>query len=257
MFEHTTTALPKPLRFPDEITTVLLRRIESGEYTPGSKLPSTREFAQAFNVSPPMVREALSRLKHDGYVEARQGSGVFVSTRQSTPSLRLGAGMTADQALLADTYEVRLHVEQSCAELAALRRTNENLIEMRLALDEMAEAVKNHTNGTPADVRFHLAIARATHNEAMLKLLRFLHGSLEESVQLARVNSEKTPGQPQKTQLEHQSIYAAIEAADPLAARLAVKAHLDGAANRLGLRVGPHPQADVQSKVASDRQENK
>ncbi|WP_084382919.1 FadR/GntR family transcriptional regulator, partial [Curvibacter delicatus] len=178
-------------------------------------------------------------------------------TRQSTPSLRLGAGMTADQALLADTYEVRLHVEQSCAELAALRRTNENLIEMRLALDEMAEAVKNHTNGTPADVRFHLAIARATHNEAMLKLLRFLHGSLEESVQLARVNSEKTPGQPQKTQLEHQSIYAAIEAADPLAARLAVKAHLDGAANRLGLRVGPHPQADVQSKVASDRQENK
>lgn len=257
MFETTDTALPKPSRFPDEITSVLLRRIESGEYAPGSKLPSTREFAQLFNVSPPMVREALSRLKHDGYVDARQGSGVFVSTRQSTPSLRLGAGQNADQALLADTYEVRLHVEQSCAELASLRRTDENLAEMRAALEDMAESVNNRTNGTSADVQFHLAIARATHNEAMLKLLRFLHGSLKESVQLARVNSERTPGQPQKTQIEHQSIYLAIEAGDPVAARLAVKAHLEGAANRLGLRVGSHLHSDVPLKATSSNQETK
>ena len=120
-------AIARPKRFPDEITAVLIQQMDSGAYLPGSKLPSTRELAELFQVSPPIVREALSRLKHDGYIEPRQGSGVFVMDRLSTPSLRLDFELDADRTLLADTYEVRLHVEQSCAELAALRRTPQEL----------------------------------------------------------------------------------------------------------------------------------
>lgn len=238
MSDLSLSAVAKPKRFPDEITAVLMQRMDDGTYLPGSKLPSTRELAELFHVSPPIVREALSCLKHDGYIEPRQGSGVFVKDRVSTPSLRLDFELDAGRSLLADTYEVRLHVEQSCAELAALRRTPQDLAAIHVELEQIGLAVKNRTDGTGADVRFHLAIAAASHNAAMLKLVKFLHGSLADSVKMARANSDRTPGRPEKVQAEHEALYRAIEAGDPQAARKAVRKHLEGAARRLGLRVG-------------------
>lgn len=146
-----------------------------------------------------------------------------------------------DLALLADIYEVRLHVEQSCAELAAQRRTAQDIKALRKALDEMGVAVKSRTDGTAADVRFHLAIAEATRNAAMRKLLEFLHGSLGDSVKRARANSDRVPGQPEIAQAEHKALFAAIEAGDPTAARAAVCNHLEHAAQRLGVRIGSSP----------------
>ncbi len=245
-------AVSKPNRFPDEITAVLLKRIDAGIYQPGSKLPSTRELADLFHVSPPIVREALSRLKYDGYIEPRQGSGVYVKDRLSSPSLRLDVGMDVDHTLLADTYEVRLHVEQSCAELAALRRSSLDLISMRGELEQMALAVRNRTDGTAADVRFHLAIASATHNIAMLKLVKFLHGSLADSVKMARANSDRVPGHPEKAQQEHEALFKAIEVGDPKAARQAVRTHLEGAPKRLGLRIGPAKEKAPIPKTSRD-----
>lgn len=246
-------AVVAPRRFPDEITAVLLQRIEAGAYPPGSKLPSTRELAEVFRVSPPMVREALSRLKHDGYVEPRQGSGVYVRSRQASVSLRLGVDGDPSLKLLADTYEMRLHVEQSCAELAAQRRTAADLRLLRAALDEMAQAVRTHTDGTEADVRFHLGIAEATRNDAMRRLVAFLHGSLNDSVYRARSNSERTPGHPEAVQAEHEAIFDAVKAADPGLARAAVHRHLANAAQRLGLRIGSAPPAAATRRRAGKR----
>ena len=245
------SAVAKPKRFPDEITAVLMQRMDSGIYLPGSTLPSTRELAELFHVSPPIVREALSRLKHDGYIEPRQGSGVFVKDRLSTPSLRLDFELDAGRSLLADTYEVRLHVEQSCAELAALRRTPQDLAAIYFELKQMDLAVKNRTDGTGADVRFHLAIAAATHNTAMLMLLKFLYGSLADSVKVARTNSDRTPGRPEKVQSEHEALYRAIEAGDPQTARKSVRKHLEGAAGRLGLPIGSQSALKVPTAISS------
>lgn len=245
MSELNLSAVARPKRFPDEITAVLMQRMDGGTYLPGSKLPSTRELADLFHVSPPIVREALSRLKHDGYIEPRQGSGVYVRDRLSAPSLRLDLELDAGRTLLADTYEVRLHVEQSCAELAALRRTPRDLAAIHVELEQMGLAVKNRTDGTGADVRFHLAIAAATHNAAMLMLLKFLYGSLADSVKMARTNSDRTPGRPEKVQSEHEALYRAIEAGDPQTARKSVRKHLEGASRRLGLRVGAQSALEV------------
>ncbi|WP_326541084.1 FadR/GntR family transcriptional regulator [Pseudorhodoferax sp.] len=245
-------AVTAPRRFPDEITAVLLQRIEAGAYPPGSKLPSTRELAEAFHVSPPMVREALSRLKHDGVVEPRQGSGVYVRARRAALSLRLGVQDDPSLKVLADTYEMRLHVEQSCAELAAQRRTAADLKRLRAALDQMALAVRTRSDGTEADVRFHLGIAEATRNQAMRRLVEFLHGSLNDSVRRARSNSERTPGHPEAVQAEHEAIFAAVEAADPVRARAAVQEHLVRAAERLGLRIGNSSAASA-PRAASRR----
>jgi GntR family transcriptional repressor for pyruvate dehydrogenase complex len=235
-------AVAAPHRFLDEIAAVLIQRIEAGAYPAGSKMPSTRELAEAFHVSTSIVREGVSGLKHDGYVEPRQGSGVYVLSRAASSRLRLIIVDSPDRGMLTDTYEMRLHVEQSCAELAAMRRSEEDIGALRAALDDMANAVCTRSDGTAADVRFHLAIAAATQNSAMRKLLEFLHTSLGESVKRARTNSNRTPDEPKIAQAEHEAIFAAIVTGDPLAAREAVRCHLESAAARLGLSIGsPSP----------------
>lgn len=244
-------AIAVPRRFPDEITAVLRQRIDTGAYPPGSKLPPTRELAEVFRVSPPIVREALSRLKYDGYVEPRQGSGVYVKTKLSPASLRLPITLSEDIGMLAETFEMRLHVEQSCAELAAQRRTRKDLVLLRTELSAMAEAVLQRADGTAADVRFHFAVAATARNSAMLKLVEFVHGSLAASVKTARSNSDLTPGHPEAAQAEHVAIYQAIEAGDADAARLAVRLHMEGAAQRLGIRVGVPTQVGGPRKTGA------
>jgi GntR family transcriptional repressor for pyruvate dehydrogenase complex len=243
-------SVARPQRFPDEITAVLIQRIEAGAYPVGSKLPSTRELAEAFHVSTPIVREALSRLKHDGYIEPRQGSGVYVLIKAVSSKLDLMIVDSPDRGMLTDTFEMRLHVEQSCAELAAMRRSEEDIDALRAALDDMASAVFTRSDGTAADVRFHLAIAAATQNSSMRKLLEFLDTSLSESVKRARTNSNKTTDEPKIAQAEHEAIFAAIVAGNPIDAREAVRCHLVLAAARLGLNIGS-PSSPSQRKPRS------
>ena len=233
-----------PRRFPDEITAVLRQRIDTGIYPPGSKLPSTRELAGSFHVSPPIVREALSRLKYDGYVDPRQGSGVYVMAKLSPASLRLGVEQGERIDLLSDTFEMRLHIEQSCAELAAQRRTRGDLAVLLKELKAMEAAVAHRSDGTAADVRFHFAVATAARNAAMLKLVEFVHGALANTVKTAREHSNMTPGHPAAAQAEHVAIYEAIKAGDAEAARTAVRRHMEGAARRLGIRIGTKAHAD-------------
>src|SRR5262245_57938021 len=64
-------------RLSDQVAQALLARIESGQLKPGEKLPAEAMLAPEFGVSRTVVREAISRLKHGGLLESRQGSGVF------------------------------------------------------------------------------------------------------------------------------------------------------------------------------------
>lgn len=229
-------ALTPPRRFSDEITAVLLDRVRAGVYPAGTKLPSTRQLAEDFSVSQPIVREALSRLKHDGYIEPRQGSGVYVRSHTATHSLRLDLEDPAMRNMLADTFEMRLHMEQSCAELAAARRRDEDLVLLETHLSAMAQAVQEGKDGTEHDVQFHLAIAGATQNQALWQLANFLHGTLSDVVSTARANSGRTPGQPEQAQKEHEAIYRAILERDPITAGQAIRRHLERAAQRLRLK---------------------
>jgi len=192
--------------------------------------------AEDYNDSQPIVREALSRLKHDGYIAPRQGSGVYVRSHIAMHSLRLEMDDPAMRNMLADTFEMRLHLEQTCAELAAARRSESDLAKLKEYLDAMAQSLRDGENGTDADVQFHLAIAQATQNQAMWQLASYLHGTLSDTVQAARTNSGRTPGRPEKAQKEHEAIYQSICDRDAVAARYAMKQHLESAADRLGLK---------------------
>ena len=73
--------------FADRVYQLLLTRISNGEYAPDHKLPSEKELSDQFDVSRPIVREALERLRKEGLIYSRQGAGSFVRLRTEPRSL--------------------------------------------------------------------------------------------------------------------------------------------------------------------------
>ena len=183
-----------------------------------------------------MVREAVARLKRDGLVESRQGRGAFVAERPTSLTYRIGTEGFAGARDLRHVFELRAEVEAGAAALAAERRTDAQMARIRRALDGMMDAIRAGEDGVAADAEFHRAIAEAANNPYYRDLMVFLAIGVTQSIAAARRNSAVVDAWTPAAQAEHERVCTAIEARDAEAARTAVRAHLDNAARRLGLR---------------------
>ena len=148
-----------------DIGAALEQRIRSGAYAPGARLPTEMALAAEFGVSRAVVREAVARLKADGLVASRQGSGMSVAARPDSGSFKLAPGTPAGEAL-SHIFELRALVETGAAELAARRRTPADLAAMYAALQAMGEAVRQGDDGARLTV-----VASARHDGPALGLL--------------------------------------------------------------------------------------
>jgi GntR family transcriptional regulator, transcriptional repressor for pyruvate dehydrogenase complex len=134
-------ALEKVARrsLPDEVYEQILRELVDGELGPGASLPSERRLAEVLGVSRPAVREALQRMAHAGLVEVRQGGSTLVADFRRRggldllPHLLLPGG-ELDLAVARSILEARLTVGPKVAELAALRRSQDDLAVLRQAV---------------------------------------------------------------------------------------------------------------------------
>lgn len=219
----------------DEVTSVLVARIASGELQPGDRLPAEKDLAVALRVSRSVIREAVSRLKHDGLLETRQGSGAFVTGFGSAKSFRLQLPHTPEDLPLADIFELRGVVEAGAASFAAERRGEADLDRITEAVDAIDAAMADGRDGVAEDKALHLAIAAASGNAAFVRFLDFVAHNVDDAIRTARTNSLKVPGRPQSVQLEHRRVVDAIRAADATAARAAMASHIRAAAQRLGV----------------------
>ena len=84
--------ITRPLRLSEEVSGDLQRRISRGDLKPGDRLPTEKALGEAFGVSRAVVREAIARLKADGLIETRQGSGAFVVEAPKAINLRFWKG---------------------------------------------------------------------------------------------------------------------------------------------------------------------
>ena len=204
------------------------RQIESGSLHPGDKLPTESEAIQRYGVSRTVVREAMSRLEAAGLVETRHGIGMFVLQAPPKEAFRIGP---ADVATLVDVLavlELRISLESEAAGLAASRRSDDQLADMRRALDSFQENIAAAGDTVNPDFRFHTHIARATGNRYFVDIMEYLGGTL---IPRTRIG---TSGFPQeKLNREHQDIYDAIARSDPEAARAAMRVHLTNSRERL------------------------
>jgi GntR family transcriptional regulator, transcriptional repressor for pyruvate dehydrogenase complex len=215
---------------PEEVAGALARDLASGPLRPGDRLPTEQMLVARFRVSRAVVREALSRLKSDGLVVSRRGSGLYVAP--PARSFRLDAGALADVGAV---LELRLAVEEAAAGLAALRRTPAGLAAIARAHEAMAATPDWDGAGVAADIGFHRAVAEATGNARFTGFITFLGDSLAEAIRAARAAAREPDGTRRVTIEEHARILAAIEAGDAAAARRAARAHLRGARRRMGL----------------------
>ena len=134
-----------------------------------------------------------------------------------------------------DIFELRALVEGGVAELAALRRDRDDLRAMTGHLQAMDDAMKNGGDGTEADDNFHIAMAKATRNAYVGRLVEFLGRHFSDSRKLAWQGTSHQLAIPREAQREHRALFEAISRGDGEASRRCALDHLRGAAGRLGI----------------------
>lgn len=202
--------------------------IRSGSVKPGDRLDSVEQLSKRFQVGRSTIREALSALRATGLVEIRQGEGTFVArpeAPEAPASLRLVAGLTRQEVL--EFFEVRKIIEAGTASQAALKREPEHLEAMRAAIASMQSAERDERLGEEADAQFHLAVAAATGNRMLVKLMLQISDTLKETMKESRrlwlFSEDRTL---ERLHREHSAILDAIEEGNaPLAGQLML-AHL-------------------------------
>jgi GntR family transcriptional regulator, transcriptional repressor for pyruvate dehydrogenase complex len=217
----------------DQVAQALLARIESGQLKPGEKLPAEAVLAPEFGVSRTVVREAISRLKQGGFVESRQGSGVFVSLQPAVSPLKIDDSAMGSLEAVLQIAELRQAIESEAAALAAQRRSSSELAEIETAFHAIDTEKAAGGDGVAADIAFHRAIARATGNPYFLQTVEFLSQYLTAATRMTRVNEARRIEFMRQSRDEHSAIVAAIRRQDPVAARNAAEAHMSNAARRL------------------------
>jgi DNA-binding FadR family transcriptional regulator len=203
-------------------------RIVGGSYPPGSQLPPPEELERELGISKTVLREAIRVLASKGLVLSRQKRGTMVQPRSSwnllDADLLRWQGGRLDERYLDDLAEVRYIVEPAAARLAAERRTDGDLEQLRAALRAMADADGDAEAVIEADLAFHRSLLYAAHNELLSRMEIIIEAGLRARDLLVH----HQPHWPDSVPV-HDAIVAALKAGDSAAAETAVLALLDQA----------------------------
>jgi GntR family transcriptional regulator, transcriptional repressor for pyruvate dehydrogenase complex len=219
-------------RLSDQLYGQILNQILTGKLREGDRLPAEKEICVMFGVSRPVVRQALMRLRADGLVHARQGSGSFVTSR---PLARLAEFASAEQvSMLLRCIEVRLPLEGAAARLAADRRTPAQLAAIAAAHAAFEAEIESGQMTPATDLAFHTRIADAAGNELFLTLLQNIEDTVTSfmrlSLSLTRTGSAE---RARRVLSEHAAILDAIRAQDAETAQIAMQFHISAARRRM------------------------
>lgn len=219
-------------RLSDEIYAQILLQLSTGQHSIGDRLPTEKELAGMYNISRPVVREALQHLQNDGLIDARRGSGTFVlrlpphEMAHYTDDVRIAQYMRA--------YEVRQSLEVEAARLAAMRITQSRRRRLIQALGQLEELMQVGGEAMEADFQFHLEIARATENDLFEKQLLFLKPDMTGTMRIASSITVSRPAERRNRVIqEHRDICQAICAGDGELAQLFMRYHLVSVRNRI------------------------
>ncbi|PBB33226.1 FadR/GntR family transcriptional regulator [Mesorhizobium sp. WSM3868] len=197
-------------------------RIVRGDYPPGTVLPNEAKWSETFNVSRSAVREAIKMLMAKSLLASRPKIGSWVEPRErwnllDRDVLAWYATSPDREVFLRTVQEFRHIIEPEAAAFAALRRSDEQMVEISQACREMGEAAHIQER-TRADTRFHLAILRASGNELLVPLGVLIESALDHLfVFVTREHSDQ-----RRAQSLHEAIERNIRLQRPAAARSAV-----------------------------------
>jgi DNA-binding FadR family transcriptional regulator len=208
-------------RLYQQVAEKLMALIDAQKYRTGSRLPAERKLAERFKVSRPTIREAIIALELAGYVEVKTGSGVYVIEHSESsaepPELDVGPF---------ELTEARILFEGEAAALAATLITDEEIEQLEAALADMQQANEEKPTSEAQDRKFHLLIAQATRNSAIVSVIDDLWELKINSPLNERV-FEKVRDLGYRPRIEeHQAVIDALRERNPQAARTAMREHL-------------------------------
>lgn len=196
--------------------------INSGVYSPGSRLPPERELAEIFNISRPTVREAIIALEVRNKVEVKTGSGVYVSKSVNQPALQ-------DKVNAFEVTQARALIEGEVAAITATTITEDELVRLHQTLVDM----ENSQLSDAADKEFHQIIAHATRNNAMILTVENLWELRSSTPEIIADYDSVCSKDISKTLAEHTAIYQALKSRDATQARIAMHSHFNRLINSL------------------------
>jgi GntR family transcriptional repressor for pyruvate dehydrogenase complex len=207
----------------------LMNRILSGQYPTSTRLPPEETIAEEFDVSRAVVRNALLRMKSEGVVDSRRGSGTTVIRGQAAHHHTFGPlDSVAD---IHECFQFRLHFEPGVAYMAAERRTDADLQIMSEAVYRLRTIKStNMVETVEADMAFHTAVVDAAHN-------RFVKGTYEAwrpqiaftSTMSANLSQSWSDVRRQEMEKAHAAIFKCIEAKDAAGAAATISRHITAA----------------------------
>lgn len=206
--------------------------IADNTYPVNSRLPSELELAERFGASRPVVREALQRLREDGLIVSRQGSGSYIKRRPDVEVLQLApVGSLAD---VQRCFEFRAGLEPAAAALAALNHNDETIELINKAMRALDVCVAENRLGIDEDFDLHSQIVAATRNQYHISVHASLRSHVIAGMNVTRnLSLRRSDTQSRLVQQEHVLIVEAIIAQDPDAAFTAMKNHITAARNRM------------------------
>ncbi len=230
-------ALKERRSLPEELAEIIIYRIETGEFKLGDVLPSEQALADLFKVSRTVVREALARLKYEGLIHSKRGSGPIVSDiARKKDDFNLNVeDMSIEK--WSKFLEFRLIMEGETAALAALHRSEEQLAQLKIYLDLMAAAVAKGESGTEPDYLFHCLTADCSGNEYLGDFSKYVSSRLWKGVYRARSLSNLDSLKAELVWEEHKATFKAIEDKDAHMARAMAQRHLLNSAARQNIKM--------------------
>lgn len=220
--------IEEPRRLYQQVADKIRLSIDAKGLKVGTRLPSERDLAQELGVSRPSLREALIALEIEGTVEIRGGSGIYLTAdAQKNTQTSLIYGESPSELM-----QARSMVEGSAVLIAAGKITDEALADLQRMLTEMAETIAAGQIPLEQDKAFHLRIASETGNSVIEKIIA---GLFEERHNPIAKRLQDRFGGAKSWSLalqEHQAIFDALSARDPLLAQAEMHRHLNSSRRR-------------------------
>jgi len=219
-------ASPQRKRLTEDVKETLLGWIRDGKFPPGSQLPSVPELVRKLDVSRTVIREALQAMVGMSLIEIRPGLGCFVKIVPS--ELVVNADVLASllgMEAIVEVVAARKVIESGVARLAAVTATEEDFEEIEEILRKIERAARRNQPLYSLTPQFHIAVARATHNKVLEKIVSSFNLLMASGGAL--IEQEKLSTEYSLSEYEsHRELYEAIRSRDPDHAQHVMESHV-------------------------------
>lgn len=219
----------------DEITSRLLKQIETGEWEPLQRIPGEVELAKSFEVSRNVVRESLKTLESLGVLNSKAGSGTFVSENLNENISRLYFFNELKESQSLDKLmETRLIIEPKLCGLGALKRTKKDIKNLHIVLEESLKMYDKGTYTFEDGYKIHAAIHKCSKNDMLITFMGFVLANVKYS-SYSKINKYISEEDLIEDMNNHKNIILAIENKDEGLAERLMHEHIYVRMEKIGL----------------------